>query len=91
MQFFILVGYRVYQSYNGAYSLAAWLETDSSKFNQLWAYKQIIYWQKVYDQANGFLKAYGLSMDKLDSLPASMQWMKPWLTNIKVRPDFNCP
>ncbi|XP_057307777.1 uncharacterized protein LOC130645714 isoform X1 [Hydractinia symbiolongicarpus] len=76
-------GYRVYQSYNGAYSLYAWMNTDASKFSELWDKKEIIYWQKVYDQAAAFLKSKGLDIEKLDNLPSMLNWMKPWLTNIK--------
>ena len=78
------LGYRVYQSYNGAYSLEAWMEKNATNFNKLWNDKEIIYWQKVYDQADGFLKSKGFSIEELDKLPTMLNWMKPWLINIKV-------
>ena len=82
--FHLKLGYRVYQSYNGAYSLQAWLAKNSSTFDKLWNETEIIYWQKVYDQASNFLKSKGLSIDNIDTLPSSLDWMKPWLKAIKV-------
>ena len=76
-------GYRVYQSYNNAYSLKAWLATGN-----LMAMHgtDIIIWHDVIKMADMMLKAANGSMSDLDNLPARFVPLKPWLVHIR---DYN--
>ena len=76
-------GYRVYQSYNNAFSLKAWLAKGNLKALHG---TDIIIWHDVIKMANNFLKKYGASISDLDNLPAALQGMKPWLVHIR---DYN--
>jgi len=76
-------GYRVYQSYNNAYSLKAWL---AKKDHQKMHGSDIMIWYDVINMASQFLKPYGGSMSDLDNLPGPLSPMKPWLMFIR---DYN--
>lgn len=76
-------GYRVYQSYNNAYSLKAWLAKGSLAGLQG---TDIIIWHDVIKMADDFLKKYGASMSNLDGLPSPLLPLKPWLVHIR---DYN--
>ena len=76
-------GYRVYQSYNNAYSLKAWLAKANLKALHG---TDIIIWHDVIKMADGFIKKAGGSMSDLDNLPAHLQSLKPWLVYIR---DYN--
>ena len=76
-------GYRVYQSYNNAYSLKAWLSTGNLKAMHG---TDIIIWHDVIKMADNMLKMYGGSLSDLNNLPARFKAMKPWLMHIR---DYN--
>ena len=76
-------GYRVYQSYNNAYSLKAWLAKGNLTALQG---TDIIIWHDVIRMANDFIKPLGASMSNLDALPAALLPLKPWLVHIR---DYN--
>ncbi|XP_014663493.1 PREDICTED: uncharacterized protein LOC106806144 [Priapulus caudatus] len=71
--------YRVYQSYNNAYSLTAWL-SDST--DGLFG-KHIIIWQEVIDMANSFISQFGCTLDTLDSCPNELNWGTEWMAYIR--------
>ena len=76
-------GYRVYQSYNNAYSLKAWLSAGD-----LMALRgtDIIISHDVIKMADSMLKAGNASMSDLDHLPPQFAPLKPWLVHIR---DYN--
>ena len=76
-------GYRVYQSYNNAFSLKAWLAKANLKALHG---TDIIIWHDVIKMADAFLKSAGGSMSDLNNLPAQFKPLKPWLVYIR---DYN--
>ena len=76
-------GYRVYQSYNNAYSLKAWL-AKGNLTTMLGT--DIIIWHDVIKMADNMLKAANGSIYDLDNLPAQFVPLKPWLMHIR---DYN--
>lgn len=77
-------GFRIYQSYEGAYTLDAWLNKYSNNIDSYWLNGDIIYWQSNYDRLKALLKPVNIDIENLDSLSERRKWWKPWLKSVKV-------
>ena len=76
-------GYRVYQSYNNAYSLKAWLAKGNLVTMRG---TDIVLRHDLVNMTKTALKAANASLYDLDNLPAQFVPFKPWLMHIR---DYN--
>lgn len=78
-------GYRIYQSYNGAYSLNAWLSGSTDGLFEPDT-REIIVWRGLQAAVNDFLSQVSggeASLDNLDALPADWQFARPYYEYVR--------
>lgn len=73
-------GYRLYQSYNSAYSLKAWL---SENITNLYEKGEIMLPLNMISQIKQLLASYNASLDNLEGLPNELKGFLPYLTFVK--------
>jgi hypothetical protein len=85
-------GYIIYQSYNGAYSLKAWLSNNITGLYQNNNNGDIMVFSKVKEQVNGLLQAVTQGAINIDSdlenpnLPTTIQAFRPFIKYVR---DYN--